>query len=91
MGHTSPDPRQQILDDITELITEWRSCNFQPIVMMDANTDLSETHLREFVEENDLFDLFDGTNEGTPPKTYVRGQKRLDYIFGSEILLNAVT
>jgi hypothetical protein len=39
-GKTNPDPRQQLLDDLTNLIVDFNSKNHKTIVMIDANEGL---------------------------------------------------
>ena len=37
-GVVNPDPRNQILDDLTDLITEWKEKGYHPLIGIDANS-----------------------------------------------------
>ena len=89
-GIKHPDPRNQLLKDLTVLINEYQSKGYSPIVMGDFNADMSDKKFANFVESNRLTDIVASTNDGEPPRTYARGQKRLDYILGDERVLRAV-
>ena len=89
-GDAAPDPIRQILEDITSLIGGWLPQGFHPIVMGDFNSDIHEKEMQFFVTTNNLVDLIANTNEGTPPATYSRGHRRLDFIFGTQYTLRAV-
>ena len=56
-GDTSPDPRKAILDAITELINEWSQLGYHPLVMIDANAELTEKQMLEFTTRHGLIDL----------------------------------
>ena len=58
--------------------------------MGDFNSDVNENEMQSFVTANNLVDLIANTNEGTPPATYSRGHRRLDFIFGTQYTLRAV-
>ena len=93
-GIKKPDPRQQILDDLTSLIQEKRSKGFRPILMMDANEDwVKKSHsgekLAEFMEQTQLIDPFYKKFE-VSPRTYVNGTNRLDYILIDEGIEHAI-
>ena len=49
--------------------------------MGDFNSDKDDPDLEKFLAENNLIDVIGETNEGTPPTTYVRERRRIDYIF----------
>ena len=93
-GIEKPNPRRQILDDITELIDEKRLEGYRPIVMMDANGDYNnkksgDSDLREFIENAGLVDPY---HERYPEqiRTFMFGTKRLDYILMDPALAEAV-
>lgn len=85
-GIECPDPRNQVLADVTDVITEWKQKGYHPLVMGDFNADLDDKDFAEFVDVNNLHDLIGESNEGTPPSTYSRGRKRLDWILGDNFL-----
>lgn len=62
-GKTDPNPRQDILDEITSLISDIRKKGFRPVVMMDANGDAyheskPDRKFAKFIEENGLVDEY---------------------------------
>ena len=87
-GIKRPDPRQRILDDLSELIKVKRAEGYRPVVMLDANEDWVNPsqkdrgkgeRLHRFLRMNNLIDpLF--RKFGMSPRTYDRGKQRLDYI-----------
>jgi hypothetical protein len=89
-GIKEPDPRLMVLQAISEVLHEWGNRSYHPLVMMDANGELDDPQLRDFVDEHGLFDLIAETNEENAPRTYQRSGRRLDYIFGDEHVLAAV-
>ena len=94
-GHTNPDPRKQLLTDITDLIAVHRPHGFRPIVMMDANGDYraevgGDKALATFITDNFLSDPF-YEKFNFSPQTYLYGKRRLDYIFMDPALTQAIT
>ncbi|KAL7526267.1 hypothetical protein ACHAWF_005244, partial [Thalassiosira exigua] len=89
-GIANPDPRNQILDDITALIADHRQNGFHPLIMGDFNVSDKDPHFEDFLLANNLHDLIAATNDGTPPRTYTRGKNRLDFILGDTFVLEAV-
>ena len=89
-GMQKPQPRSQIFTDLIKLIREKRELGFRPIVMMDANgTPFTDTKFRDFLAEACLVDpYYDRFLE--MPRTYIRGNKRLDYIVMDEGLTHAI-
>eukprot|EP00970_Alexandrium_tamarense_P011192 scaffold2391_cov126-Alexandrium_tamarense.AAC.1 len=81
-GVHNPDPRDQILDDMTDLITEWTVKGYHPIIGLDANASLDEARFARFLDRNNLIDVVGHVTSGDPPPTYSRGQKRIDFILG---------
>jgi hypothetical protein len=89
-GIKDPDPRQMILQSMSEVLQEWGDRGYHPLVMMDANGQMDDSQLSEFIQEHDLHDLIAETNEGQAPRTYQRSGRRLDYILGDSHVLTAV-
>jgi hypothetical protein len=58
--------------------------------MMDANGELDEEQLNDFVQEHGLHNLIAETNEDPAPRTYQGSGRRLDYILGNDHVLSAV-
>eukprot|EP01082_Thalassiosira_pseudonana_P000262 g12.t1 g12 contig1:28787-30398(-) len=68
-GVVNPDPRNQILDDLTDLINEWKEKGYHPLIGIDANATLDETRFAEFLDRNQLVDVLGTLNTGDPPST----------------------
>lgn len=88
-SETNQDPRLSVLEAIFEVLQEWGNRGYHPLVMMDANVELDEEQLRDFVQEHDLFNLIAETNEGPGPRTYQGSGRRLDYMLGNKHVLSA--
>ena len=92
----SMDPRDRILQDLKQLINEYRSKGFRPILFMDANEDWTNKKsgkaLRDFLQETSLqdplYERFKGA--GLTASTYSRGSRRIDYMFFDQSLLSAI-
>ena len=92
VGVTNPNPRQQILKDLTALITTKRNEGLQLILMMDANGDYikgKDKELADFLNTNGLCDPFYDKFQ-ISPATYIHGSNRLDYIFMDPALTGAI-
>ena len=91
-GMLNPNPRRQILTDMTTLITYHRARGFRPIVMIDANGDYmgKDSDLQAFLSNSCLCDPFYERFQ-ISPTTYVNGSSRIDYIFMDRALCPAVT
>ena len=92
----SMDPRDRLLQDLKQFITEYRPKGFRPILLIDANEDWTNKRtgqaLRAFLRETQLQDpLYDRfKNAGLTASTYARGSRRIDYIFFDPALLPAI-
>ncbi len=89
-GIKNPDPRNQVFEDISKIIGEWKGKGYHPIVMGDLNTVSDDPELVRFMEVNGLVDLIRDSNDGTPPATFSRSNNRLDYILGDQHTRRAV-
>ena len=91
-GLSHPNPRLQILMDLTALISHHRSQGFRPIIMMDANGDYlgNDKNLRAFITNSCLCDPFYEKFRTSPP-THVNGSTRIDYILMDRALCPALT
>jgi hypothetical protein len=90
-GFINPEPRKIFIEDIITMIKEYHTDdNNYTILMLDANENIndSEGGIVKILEETNLTDVFSqiGTEECNIP-TYVRGNKKIDYILTSEKLL----
>jgi hypothetical protein len=89
-GIMKPNPRKQILTDISTLIATHRPSGLRPILMMDANGDLStNADLRTFLGETHLIDPF-FDHFGISPRTNINSSTRIDYIFMDGALVPAI-
>lgn len=84
-GVVAPNPRQQLLTDLTTLIENQRSKGYCPILLMDANGDYKaatnqDKALERFLEDNNLIDPYSDKFQSNPC-TYAYGMSRIDYIF----------
>jgi hypothetical protein len=91
-GCRDPNPRQQILDDLSDLIQEKRALGYCPILMIDANGDYTQGHdvkLATFLTRTHLSDPY-RDHYPNPIRTYIRGSSRIDYIFMDRALTHSI-
>ena len=95
-GLLNPEPRHLILDDLTDLINEYRGKGYRPILMLDANEDwVRKSHqhqgdrLYDFMVAAQLIDPYYEKFK-TAPRTFVNGPNRLDYILVDPALSHAI-
>jgi hypothetical protein len=89
-GVKTPEPRQQLLDDLTTIIQLYNRNNDSTIVMMDANESLyhNNSKLPNFLAATNLTPLIE--NPHHYPATHKRGQQWIDFIFGSPNIQNNI-
>lgn len=58
--------------------------------MMDANSELDDTQMADFIQEHDLCDLIATTNKESAPRTYQHSGRRLDYMLGDPHVKTAI-
>jgi hypothetical protein len=90
-GYTNPEPRKIFIEDMITIMHElMKESNNHTILMIDANENVndSEGGIAKLLQETKLIDTFSciGMDECNIP-TYVRGSKKIDYIFTSESLV----
>ena len=90
-GQTNPIPRKQVLTDISAVIRAMQQEGYHPLIMGDFNDSISSPAMSEFLRDNGLHDVVAATNDGTPTRTYLRSDNRLDYIFGDQHIIDATT
>jgi hypothetical protein len=88
-GIANPNPRQQVLDDLTEFIRPHVQAGNEIIVMMDSNDTLESRAMDKFMDDLDLWDLMEDHLPATPPTTYQRGRNKIDHIVGTKGMLLA--
>lgn len=85
-----PEPLKEFLTDFNEVLKKWTSQGHEIILMIDANEEIGckPGGLGQVLATNGLHDIianFHDTEEF--PNTYLRGTKRIDYIFGTRGVL----
>ena len=93
-GVERPNPRKQFFLDLCKEVNVSREKGFRPIVMLDANGDWNHStspdeDFRKFLLDADLVDIYH-ERHGDSPRTYLWGQKRLDYILVDRGIVHAV-
>lgn len=93
-GYIAPDPRQQLLTDLSALIESQRLEGYRPILMMDANGDYNASNNRDqalerFLVDNNLVDPYYDKFK-TSPCTYAYRKRRIDYIFTDPTCVAAI-
>jgi hypothetical protein len=88
-GVEHPNPRQQILDDLTEFARPHVQAGNEILLMMDANDTLDSKPMDKFMDELELWDLMEDHLPAAPPTTYQRGRKKIDHIVGTKGMLLA--
>ena len=89
-GDHNPDPKNQVLADVTDIIQEWSQRGFHPIVAGDFTSEPSDPPMVQFIERNELIDLVADSNDDVFQLTCNRGSKRIDLILGDAFIRKAV-
>jgi ribonuclease HI len=84
-GTEKPNPRQQILEDLTLYIDNMIPTD-KFILGIDANEALSDTssHIKSFADKNNLIDIFSHLHDETEFPTHINGSKRIDFLLCSQ-------
>ena len=86
-SHAEPDPRKSFISDLDALLTQLGEASHEIILLLDANESLSDRYsgIRTLTRKHNLADLHTRLHglEGQPA-TYIRGTKKIDFIFGSK-------
>ena len=90
-GIEEPNPRQQLLDDLTQFISDREAEGHEIILMMDANSPIEEPAIHAFMDANNLHDLMEEFLPDEPPPTYKRGTTKIDHILGTIGIVFAMT
>ena len=90
-GVELPQPRQQTLDDLVTFAKPYVSKGHEVLIMMDANSPITDDTMDAFMEHLNLYDLMADYLPDTPPKTYQRGRQKIDHILGTIGVLMAMT
>ena len=89
-GDHNPDPKNQILADVTDVIQEWTQRGFHPIVAGDFNSESSDSAMVCFIKSNGLIDIVADSNEDALQRTCNRESKHIDLILGDAFMRKAV-
>jgi hypothetical protein len=89
-GNEHPNPRQQILDDLSKFIKPHIEKGNEVLLMMDANDPIDSKPLSEFLDDLDLYDLMASYLPSPTPTTYQRGRNKIDHIVGTMGILLAM-
>jgi hypothetical protein len=89
-GITNPDPRKLLLQDLEAMIREFNKQKEETIVLIDANDGLHQRHslLPTFLSNTNLVSLI--PNTANHPATHSRGSHCIDFILGSNRLLDHI-
>jgi hypothetical protein len=85
-----PDPIAEFHKDLNKCLKEWRNQKYEILLMINANKEMGDQPggLGQIVAKNGLFDILaNRIDSENLPNTYMRGSKRIDYIFGTERVL----
>ena len=91
-GYERPNPRKQILTDLSKIIQQHQNQDHDIILMMDANEAMtSKSAWSQFLVENNLHNVHDNIMSSLPPTTRIGSSDRIDFIAASEGVLKHVT
>jgi hypothetical protein len=82
-----PDPIKEFYKYLDSELQKWKNNNYEIIVQIDANEEIGRNPggLGKVLSGNGLFNIVANQHQmDTYPPTYARGNKRIDYIFGTE-------
>eukprot|EP00957_Ditylum_brightwellii_P144611 11016054-Ditylum_brightwellii.AAC.1 len=91
-GVTKPDPMTQFLMNLNKLLDKLQDKEHEIVLPLDSNEDTNvEGPFNKFIMDNDLVDAYKHMHLNLHPPTYLRGNKRLDYILITPSLISALT
>lgn len=91
MGKTRPNPRKQVLTDVSKIIQAMQLDGYHPLIMGDFNDDISSAEMTQFLRTNGLRDIIADMNDGSPTRTYLHSDNRLDFLLGDQHVIDAAT
>jgi hypothetical protein len=89
--NVNPNPRQQTLAALQAFVTPRIQDGHEIIIMTDANSPHTDPAIDDFLDATDLHDLMAAYIPDPPPRTYQRGQAKIDHIWGTIGVLTATT
>ena len=91
-ANATVNPRAQFWADLTMFIQTATAANTEVLVMMDANADTTDSGFATFLIACALHDLHTEDGEvDSPPETYYRGKRKIDFCLGTNGVAHAVT
>ena len=91
-GKEAPDPRKQVMTDLTNLLNDKRDEGCEVILMADANESSTSkgSKWKAFLETNGLEDIHEHILEKLPPTTRIGSSTRIYCITATEGILQEV-
>ena len=91
-GQTEPDPRNQVLTDLSRFMDESRSEGYEIILGIDANEamEAKDSGIMKFAEKNGLHDIHEAVVRDLPLTTRIGSRRRIDFVFATEKILQWV-
>jgi hypothetical protein len=86
----NPDPIKTFDKDLTDTLKAWKLKGYEILLMIDANEDVGNKPggMNQIIYQAGLLDLISSKHDAEKmPNTYARGSKRIDYLFGTEKVL----
>jgi hypothetical protein len=86
----NPDPIKAFDKDLADTLIAWKQKGHEILLMIDANEDIGRKPggMGQIIYKAGLLDLISNKHDAeNTPNTYARGSKRLDYLFGTEKVL----
>ena len=91
-GYNSPNPRKQILTDLSKFIHQHQDKDHDVLLLMDANeSNSSKSEWTHFLIDNNLHDIHDKVMSQVPPTTRLDNPERIDFMAASDRLLKHVS
>lgn len=87
----SPDPKQQILDDLSDFIIAEQRNGYEIILMIDANESQHDKPMLTFLQKTGLSDVHSHHHEHGPITTRRGSTQVIDYIFATDGIMDNVT
>ena len=91
-GTVDPDPRNQVLEDLTTFIDDQKSKGYEVILMMDASESAKakNSKITQFMERNSLHDVHKTIMRWILIMTRLGSRSRINFMFATEGILQMV-
>ena len=86
-----PHPKKVFDQDLIFQLKEWTNKKYEIILMIDANSSLTHPQLQNIINHSQLYDLLGATHGIDSPNTYIRGNKTIDFLFGTKGVKHSMT